>query len=405
MSTEIRILFVDDEVKILDGLRRMLRPMRREWDMAFANSGSEALEMLERERRDVMVSDIRMPNMTGVELMEEVRRRYPHMIRIALSGQASRDTVLSSVGPTHQYLPKPCDAETLKATLGRLGMLRKLLAVDELRGVITAIESLPCLPSLYNELTEELRSSDASVISVAQTISKDITMSGKVLQLVSSGFLGQSRNVHDPAEAVTILGLQTIKPLVLSFHVFSQFDQKRMESFPVEDIWRHSVAVAALAKQIASAEHANTDTVGWAFLAGLLHDVGKIVFADQLAEDYQSAIDLADSEGIVLLEAERRTFQQATHAEVGAYLLGVWGIPDPIIEAVAFHHDPSRSCKTDQFTALTAVHVANALIPRTHRPSSTPVDSEYLAKLGLGDRLTTWTEVCQDPTYKEIANV
>ncbi len=404
MLDKIHILFVDDEPRILDGLRRTLRSMRGQWGMAFANGGAEALELLADGRWDVIISDIRMPGMSGVGLLQEVRRRHPHMIRIALSGQASRNTVLDSIGPTHQYLSKPFDAEALKAAIGRLDMLRRLLAVEKLRSMISAMESLPALPPLLMELTEELNSPEATIASVAQIIAKDVSMSGKMVQLVGSGFFGPPRHVSDPVQAVTALGIDIVKLLVLSLHVFSQFNPISAADISTDNSYRHSPAVATASKRIAAAEGADTETVDSAFLAGLLHDVGKVVLADQLAEDYHSMLGRIAAEGVDPLQAERETFQ-ATHAEVGAYLLGIWGLPNAVVEAVAWHHTPSRSQTPDQFTALTAVHVADTLIRAPSALETTAVDQEYLIALGLRHRLPEWTNICRNTACKETANV
>lgn len=396
MSDNIRILFVDDEPKILDGLRRMLRSMRKEWDMSFANGGPAALEVLAGNPHDVIVSDIRMPQMTGVELLEEVRKRYPHMIRIALSGQASRETVLRSVGPTHQYLPKPCDADTLKATIGRLGLLRDLLSVPQLRGVISSMESLPSLPNLYATLTSQLDLPEPSIKAVAQTVSQDLGMSSKLLQLVSTGFFGPPRRVANPTEAASMLGLDILRPLVLTWGVFSQFDQNKIDHFSLDAVYLHGVEVAMASKRIAEMENADETTQQSVFLAGLLHDVGKVVFADQLSEEYQQILreNIATHD---FLEVERQVIG-ATHAQVGAYLLGIWGLPDAIINAVAYHHSPMDSSAQDGFNTLTAVHVANAIIstesPRLPVVMPESVDEVYLAKSGWSGRLADWREVC-----------
>lgn len=118
---KIKILFVDDEPMVLQGLQRVLRPLRNEWETAFANSGQEALEKLSQEPFDVIVTDMRMPGMDGGQLLTRVKERYPHMVRIILSGQADKTMVMKSVKPAHQYLAKPCDDATLRASLQRPG--------------------------------------------------------------------------------------------------------------------------------------------------------------------------------------------------------------------------------------------------------------------------------------------
>ena len=153
-----KILFVDDEENVIHGLKRMLRTMRHEWDMGFAMSGQGALDILDGEPYDVLVTDMRMPAMSGTQLLNEVMNRYPHMVRIVLSGNADQEMILKSVRSAHQYLSKPCSPEILKSTVARAHALRGVLADDSLKGLVSGIETLPSLPSLYVEIMEALQS-------------------------------------------------------------------------------------------------------------------------------------------------------------------------------------------------------------------------------------------------------
>ena len=400
MPCKKRVLFVDDEPRILDGLRRMLRSMRHEWEMSFAESGQEALDILAKESFDVIVADMRMPGMDGAQLLSEVRKRH-QTVRIVLSGTADREAILHAASSAHQYLSKPCDAETLKSTLVRAGALPGLLANDELRRLISQMETLPSLPSLYNELLEELQSPELSTEAVGQIVSRDMGMTAKVLQLVNSTFFGGGQHVPSPTQAVTLLGLETVK--TLATHVFSPFNQAELENLSLDSLWDHSVAVGAFAKRIARAEGAGQRSANCALVAGLLHDVGKLVLAANFPEEYGTALALSTRKGNGLPEAEEETFG-ATHAEVGAYLLGLWGLPDPIVVATAFHHSPTRS-QVKQFSPLTAVHVANVLEhqarPTNRIDAASQLDAAYLAELGLAERLTLWRKICQQTTQKE----
>jgi len=386
------ILFVDDEPNVLDGLRRMLRPMRAEWDMSFARSGHEALEVLAAKRFDVIVSDMRMPGMDGAELLTEVRRRYPNVVRIALSGHSQKEMILRSVGPTHQYLAKPCDAQTLKDTITRACALRDLLADEALQGLVSQLTTLPSLPDLYIEIVEELQREDASIQKVGRIISKDVGMTAKVLQLVNSAFFGLRRHVSDPSQAVCLLGLETIKALVLSIHVFSKLEQANVAGFSLQRLWEHSMVTGTLAKRIAAEQDSDEKTADHALMAGLLHDAGKLVLAANLPEQYGKVLALAEMKAVSQGEAEKEVFG-TTHAEVGAYLLGLWGLPGPIVEAIAFHHRPTESL-ANSFAPLTAVHVANALEHAQQNDGQADrLDGEYLSVVGLADQLPAWREM------------
>jgi HD-like signal output (HDOD) protein len=396
-----KILFVDDEPKVLEGLQRMLRTMRREWEMGFAPSGAEALEILAANPFDVVVTDMRMPGMDGAQLLIEVRKRYPQIVRIILSGHSDQEMILKSVGPAHQYLSKPCDAEALKVTVARACALRDLLTNESLQRLVSQMQSLPSLPHLYLKLVEELQSPEASIKRVGEIISQDIGMTAKILQMVNSAFFGVRRHVSSPVEATSLLGLDTIMALVLSIQVFSQFKSDQTVGPVLDTLWTHSMAVGTFAKWIARAEGQENRLVEDTFTAGLLHESGKLVLATNLPKEYLEMVKLAHGENLSLIEAERRVFG-AAHPEVGAYLLGLWGLPDSIVEAVAFHHCPSQ-CLGQSFSPLTAVHAAVALereiFPDEVGMCVPLLDADYLAKLGLLDRIKTWKVKCGQMGY------
>lgn len=393
-----RILFVDDDTNVLEGLRRMLRSMRHQWEMEFTVSGREALQVMDGTPFDLVVSDMRMPEMNGVELLEEVQLRSPASIRFILSGHADSELTLRSVGVAHQFLSKPCDAETLIAAVGRAAELRSLLGDERLVRIATQIGALPSLPSLRLQLTDALHDRPPSLVRIGQIVARDISMTAKVLQIVNSAFFGLPRPVSNPLEAVTHLGVERMQLLVLSTETASQIETEGAGADFAVDLWNHAAATGTLAKRIAESEQAQRRVADESFAAGLLHDVGKLILATHLNDLYRRSVDLANGRNVAGWMAEREVFG-ATHADVGAYLLGLWGLPDPIVEAVAMHHRP-RELSRNTFGALTAVHVANALDHASRSKSDTvpeaAVDSEYLNDLRLIDRLPQWREGRQE---------
>lgn len=398
-----RILFVDDEAKLLEGLQRMLRPMRQEWEMRFVQSGGEALSLLEREPFDVVVSDMRMPGMDGAQLLGEVKRRFPRTVRIILSGHSEKEFVLKSVKTVHQYLSKPCDPETLKSVIRCACSLSELLDEGPIKELVSSITSLPSLSSLYFEMLELLRSPDASLQKVGEIISRDMGMTAKILQLVNSAFFGLPRQISNPAQAVTLLGLEVIRTLVLSIHIFEQFDQGRQEGVSLEELWTHSIRTGILAKGIAKEEGQGPSVMDDAFTAGLLHDLGKPLLAVNFPHRYREVVEAVRCRKVQAWEVEQQVWG-TTHSVVGAYLLRLWGLPDPIVEAVAFHH-----CATERvesvFSPLLAVSVANALEqgPRVGEDLSglQPLKN-HLERLGMGDRFVRWMDVGRQIRESEV---
>ncbi|MDL1888969.1 HDOD domain-containing protein [Nitrospirales bacterium NOB] len=390
-----QILFVDDEPRVLEGLRRMLRPMRDEWNMTFVTSGPDALDMLAQAPFEVVVSDMRMPGMDGAQLLNEVHRRYPHIVRIVLSGQSDQVLIYRSIEATHQYLGKPCDADILKQMVMRACALREALASDTLRAVVAGMQQIPSRPSLYDEIRKEAASEHASLKTLGAIISKDMGMTAKILQLANSAYFGLRRNVTTPEQAVNMLGLDTIQALVLTVQVFSSFPSGGDSFISMDRLWTESLEAGALARAIAKAEQASAVMADQAYIAGLLHDVGTLVFVANVREQYNAAFSAAHDKNLTLSELERQEFG-ATHAEIGAHLLRLWGLVDPIVEAVAFHHCPGE-CIGETFSPLTAVHVANALLREQSAQGGANMQSEidlaYLDKLHMTDRLEYWREV------------
>jgi HD-like signal output (HDOD) protein len=382
------VLFVDDEPKVLQGLERMLRPLRHEWTMHFAGSGEEALRVLGQQRIDILVTDMRMPHMNGVELMQQVVDRHPAVIRMALSGHAERDVVIKAVHLAHQYLSKPCDGDLIKDKLGQAVRLRRLMACPRLQSMLASVTSLRTVPAIYAEITAELQSSNPSVARVAEIVARDPAITAKVLQLINSAYFGLRAYVSDPARAVQLLGLETVRALVLSTHVYGQFEQPGVTN-PAE-LWQHSIRTARAAKTIARRLKLAEREANEAFAAGLLHDVGKLVLAETMPS-YGDVTHAAVADGISLAEAERHVFG-TTHAEVAAYLFGLWGLSYGIVEAIAWHHAPSEA-GTLVPSPLTAVHAAN-VIDHTlagHQGAASGVDAPYLAALGLADDFSGWS--------------
>jgi HD-like signal output (HDOD) protein len=386
-----RILFVDDEVMILEGIRRMLRSMRAEWEMEFVESAEAALRLLDQKHFDVIVSDMRMPRMNGAELLAEVMKRHPTTVRLILSGYADKDLILKCVGSTHQYLAKPCDAESLKATVLRASNMEGSLQSPRLKSLVCQMNRLPSIPTLYMQVVDKASRADASVGEIGGVIGRDIGMTAQVLKLTNSAFFGLRQQLSNAEEAVAYLGISTIKSLVLSIYAFSQFEKAETGSLKIESLWSHSMEVASLAKRVSKLELKDSKVAEEAFTAGMLHDIGKLVLAVNLPNEYTEATRLAQS-GMDLALAEEKVFG-ANHADVGGYLIGLWGLPVPVVEAVALHHCPSRAMQP-AFSPLTSVHAANVLAwERSNSGNGTPapqLDANYLDLLSGSSRMAVW---------------
>ena len=387
-----RILFVDDEPKFLQVMQHLLQRFENRWHMEFLDGTEKALISLAQRPFDAVVTDLTMPDPDGLQLLQAVSQQFPQCVRIVLSGNLDEEQTQRLADLPHHCVLKPCKPNELGEMIDRACVLQDLLTDPQLKGLITQIRSLPSLPSLYNELLGELRKDEPSLDRVGEIVARDLGMSSKMLHLINSAFFGLPREVTTPGEAVMFLGVETIKALALSLQVFSQF--KTVSVLSAEVLWNHSWTTGVMAKRIATDCGAPKMVVDQSFIAGLMHDVGKLVLESSVHPQFQRALALASEKEVPLWQAECEIFG-ASHAEVGAYLLGRWALPRAVVEALAFHHRPN-DCVSSRFTPLTAVHIADALQrEQSGMPRGTAdavLDATYVERLALTDRLDFWRE-------------
>jgi HD-like signal output (HDOD) protein len=344
-----------------------------------------------------------MPVMDGSQLLAEVARKHPQTVRMVLSGQAEREAVLRLVGPAHQFLSKPCEADELRKAVSRAFALRDLLGNERLKELTTKINHLPTLPSLQEKLNEELQKESPSIEKIGEIISRDVGMTAKILQLVNSAFFGLAQPINTPADAVVYLGMNTVRALVLSLGIFLQYEKKSCRTFSLDVMAEHSWVTGTLAQTIARHERRSLQIVDQCFLAGLLHDIGQLVLAFGLPEEYDQVVEKAKTGNHQVWQVEQEFFG-ATHADVGAYLLALWGLPNPVVEAVALHHVPAHSAALE-FSPTVAVHASDVFAHQlTHDPTELPppqLDLGYLARIGCGERIEQWLEQCQQAINPE----
>jgi putative nucleotidyltransferase with HDIG domain len=397
-----RILFVDDEPMILEGLQRMLRPCRTKWEMAFANSGSEALEMLAMLAYDVIVSDMRMPGMDGAELLELVRERYPGVIRIVLSGQFELEATMRAVPVAHQFLTKPCDAGKLQTVLERSCGATSEVGDDAVRRAIAAIGELPALPGTYAALVAAVDAPDTTLDHVSAIVERDVAVAAKVLQLVNSSFFGLSHEIATVSMAVGFLGFDVLKQLVVTVELFRTFECAcGVSGFSVEEIQRHSRCVAAIAAQLPVPRRHNAAVS----VAALLHDVGKLVLASRLPAQFERALrDSRDQHRP--LEALEKEITGTSHEAMGAYLLALWGLPASVVAAVSEHHQAFHATADTEIDISMAVRIADLLehevsVDSESFPAGT-LDDMCKGSPEMAESVTDWRKVAAEVVQREL---
>ena len=405
MSKKKHILFVDDESMILDGLRRRLRKQRTVWYRTFVTSGVEALQKMSEVPTDVVITDMRMAGMDGAYLLAEVRRQYPDVMRIALSGDTEKKVAKRAMPVAHQFLSKPCEPEDLVGAVNRVCRLRDQMEDQTLREVIARLDSLPSLPALYIEVSRAIASPDVSLRVIGRIVSRDIAMSTKLLRLVNSAFFMLRRRIVSVEDAVVYLGTDVLRDLILTLHIFSQLPPgPSIEGFSMPRLTRHSLMTAGIARAITQAETGDRRWTEEASTAGMLHDIGLLILAVNLPDIYSRVYRTAREEARLRYQVEMEVMG-ATHAQIGAYLLSLWGLPATVVEAVAEHHTPERGA-AHSFSVITAVHAADILAHQLH-PTVLPspeMHQDYLESLGVVSRLPRWQEMAHQSPEELLGN-
>jgi HD-like signal output (HDOD) protein/ActR/RegA family two-component response regulator len=334
----MRVLFVDDEVRVLEALERVLFDLEADWQTTFASSAELAFAELSKQPYDVVVSDLRMSGVDGVALLTRVRELYPRTVRIVLSGHSDEELAFKMVCVAHQFLAKPCAAETLHRIIARTEQLTGVLGDRKLQSIVGHVGALPASASLLQELTRVLDREDTTAAAVAEVIKQDPGMTSKLLQIAGSAFFNTSASVADVETAIMRLGFRTLRHLASGSCAFEAAARgSNALATSVEALQRRSLSIARAAASMAKLP----EDASVAYMAGLLCDVGQLVLVGTAPERLYVTQAEALQAGIPAHAAEHATFG-ATHAELGAYLLGLWGLPFQIVEAVANHHAPER---------------------------------------------------------------
>jgi putative nucleotidyltransferase with HDIG domain len=390
MAGKGRILFVEDDPQVLDRMRTQAAVMESTWEPEFLG-GAQALDACAERPFDAVVADMHLAGLSGPDLLQEIMARYPATIRMLMAADGERDKAMQGLARTHQFLVKPCDFAVLKSMLDFARERGQRVGNDHVRELIARIGQLPVVPELYREISALLDSDRGSVERIGAVIAKDIAMTAAVLKLANSAFFSLRHTVTSAGEAVGFLGIDLIRGLVLMHGLFGQVGAFQVPSFTLQHLWQHCLSVAAAARSIARSEGCGARGNEF-FTAGLLHDIGILILASRFPEDYARVLDTNRRSGGELEASEFHIFG-ATHSEVGAYLLALWGLPDAMVQAAACHHAIATQ-SSRAFTPALAVHVADTHYgynPTHEIFALARLDQTYLIELGLANRLPAWS--------------
>jgi len=390
-----KVLLVDDNPNVLYSFKRALHSGGNQWTILTAESAADALEIMSQENIDIIISDLRMPVMDGVALLRIVSQQSPSTLRIAITGDADPILCQQATLVAHQFIAKPIEPQELARIINQAVGVSNLVMKPEIKRAILKIANLPSQPGLYNQLLAELNKPDVNLEYISSVISQDISMTAKILQLVNSAYFGLAREVKEVSQAVFYLGVETIRDLSFSVHLFSQFDQTLIERSGLGNLWDHSLRVASCSRAIMASTIIDKKVIAGAFTAGLLHDIGKLILGTTSPGFYSTLNALKLDDPSQYLVRERNEFG-STHADIGAYLLGSWGLPQDIINAVLTHHS-FESLKSIDFSTSMTVWFANAFVENGADQFSVDgfqLTDDMLQNRVLATHLEPWKNAC-----------
>jgi putative nucleotidyltransferase with HDIG domain len=380
------ILFVDDDDSVLRGMKRVLHGMRGSWDVEFAQSGREALDLMAAKPVDLIIADMQMPGMSGSELLSLSCRLYPRVIRFALSGYTDNEVLMKAVGLSHQFFAKPCNADVLKSAIIEVLHFQNVLCNESVQSMVAAVQALPVLPEHHAALSAMLGRAQVTIRQVAEIVEQDVAMAAKVFHLAHWDCFDPRRRVRNVERAVQNLGLDFLRNVAFTTGVFQPCPDDLLEGFDLRELFAHSVAVSAMAETTARTMSPEDTVAEDARAAGLLHDIGKLVLINGCRDEYAQIWKKHRSSGVPLQRLEREAFN-VTHADVGGALLILWGFPWHIVEAVSFHHKPQKtdlaSCET-----VMSVHMADCMAHSVAggNPAAETTDNETTGMLSMATK-------------------
>jgi HD-like signal output (HDOD) protein len=384
---------VDDQAPVLEVAVLVLRMIDPQWEVTGFQDPGEALAAVKARPPDLVLSDQIMPGRQGSQLLEEVRALAPRTLRIIMSGQVALNR-LTLITSAHQYLGKPFNPSTLRDAIERSFAAQERIQNQELQTVIMGLRSIPSLPQAHELLLRELKDDRTASAVVAGLVEEDPGLSLKVLHLANSPLFGRQCPVTSPVEAVMCLGTDMIAAIVLSQSLFRHYQSLNRPEMDSSRVWTHSWETARLAREICRDKELPADTGDEAFLAGLMHEIGRFILIDNFPGPFKAACDTARQTRSPLVAGLRAAFR-ASPSEIGAFVLQLWGLPDAVVGAIGGLDHPEED-QPNGFTVRTALYLADHIASGKFPPDSFPVEewkTDYLKCIGCADQIPAWEKL------------
>lgn len=332
------IVIVDDEASILKALRSLLH--RNPFRLQAFSDCSEALRFMAEQTPDIVISDMRMPEMSGVDFLARVHALCPVSMRLLLSGYEDKKVIVDAIarGIAQLYILKPWEDEEILGIIHSALAVRDDLRTKNLEAYIHGITSLPASPMIQEQIKRVFGKSERSIKEVAAGVEKDPGLVAQLMRVANSVFVGARNPIANVQEAISFIGIEYVEELILGTGMarFCTGGADSAATKTIEDLWHHAMNRAFVGRAIA------TKWTGYshpqsAYIACLLLDIGFVVRLQMNPGEFQNLTAFARMHKLPLHQAEERMFT-VDHAAIGGALLRFWNFPKAIVAAIAAHH-------------------------------------------------------------------
>jgi HD-like signal output (HDOD) protein/CheY-like chemotaxis protein len=375
-----RIYFIDDAPELRKVLKTLLERIQPKWVVKDFADAASALAACEKEAPHLIISDQTMPKTTGTEMFDIIRKKYPEIIRILISGHASTANKIASA---QQYLSKPFNIREIADTVKRAFAAQESLANPRFAKLVGSITSFPALPKNCVNLLQELEG-DVNSDNITRLISEDGGILTRALQLANSPLFHGGTVAEDAGAALVQLGTRNMRALVLSVHIFQGYENINLPEINYTKLWNHCCLTATIAQQLAR-KQSGGGSLHDVFFAGLVHDLGRLILMENRREEYASACKQALAQKTGLEAVETQMFGK-NNTELTGFMLQLWGMPESVCRTVTNHLEPWQQPGETAITPATILYVANFLARRDNPPdpfATPPLNKEYLESVGF----------------------
>lgn len=388
MKKHLKILALCTRKDIIVKIERELSNLELAYQLIELYQCDEIHETLKNTELDIIAIDMNIPDCDYMSILKMLKEDYPHLVRILIAEEWSKELVVMTNDLVHLIIEKKYLSEMLVNTIIRAEQMRELLKNDKLTQLINSFDELPIMQNVYIELLHMLQTPDVPLKKIGDLISKEYSLTAKILQVANMSIFTHLGRINNPQQAVVFLGTNVIRAVILYLQVFS-FDTKNPKQFKfINQLESHCLHVSELARKISTIYHSNTELQDDTFTTALLHDIGKLIIITK-TNKLEEIIEYSEKNHCDLWKAELEILG-TSHAEIGAYLLSLWGFPSSVINGVAYHHQASKS-KNNEFSPLTFVHIAESLIHQNRIVEESifmeKIDTHYINLLGLEDQI------------------